>query len=208
MLMIGTGFWVIIIVHLLGCMSPGPDFLVVVKNTLSYNRKIAVYTVLGTSVGILMHTSYCALGLGVVLMAIPAFFKVIKVLGAGYLAYLSLKIFFSKTLLPTFQSQQNPVAMRPWQAFRVGFLTNALNPKAMLFILGLFIMVTKFDNPWWSLFFVIEMTVVTALWFLLLVYLLSQPLLKSKLLAAQGIINKCLAGLLMIFAVQLLVGGS
>lgn len=206
MLMLGTGFWGIIIIHLLGCMSPGPDFMVVIKNTLSYNRKIAVYTVLGTSVGILMHTSYCALGLGLVLMEIPAFFHVLKVVGAAYLAYLSLKIFFSKALLPTVSQQQNPRTLNSWQAFRAGFLTNALNPKAVLFILGLFIMVTKYDNPWWSFFFVIEMTVVTGLWFLLLVYFFSQPALKRKLFAAQGVINKCLASFLMIFAVQLFMG--
>ena len=152
-----------------------------------------------------MHTSYCALGLGVVLVKIPGLFHLLRILGAAYLFYLSIKIFFTKAMIPTVSQQADAKTLTAWQAYRLGFFTNALNPKAMLFILGIFIMVAKFDNPWWSLFFVLEMTLVTGLWFLLLAHCFSRPRFKAKLIAIQGGIAKCLAVFLSVFAIQLLL---
>ncbi len=205
-MMIGTGFWTIILVHLLGCMSPGPDFILVVKQSLSFNQRTAIFTVLGVSSGILMHSSYCALGLGLILANIPWFFQVLKIVGAVYLVYLAIKIACAKNSLPTLTANAQTISPCAWQSFKQGFFCNALNPKAMLFILGLFIMVTKFHNSWWSLFFVIETTAVTFLWFALVVYGFSHPSLKIKLLALQSKINKCLALFLVVFAMQLLFG--
>lgn len=203
-----SGFWMIILVHLLGCMSPGPDFIVVVKNTLNHDRTLALYTVLGVSLGILMHSTYCALGLGIVLLKWPPVFTVLKVLGAVYLFYMGLKIFLSKNIVSTQGTlcSTKRRSIKPWQAFRVGFFCNALNPKAVLFILGLFIMVTKWHSPWWSLFFVIEMTVVTGVWFSFIVYCFSHPKLKQSLLEVQGVISKLLALFLWAFALELLLG--
>lgn len=207
--MVGSGFWMIILVHLFGCMSPGPDFIIVVKNTIQHERRLALYTVLGITAGILMHTTYCALGIGLVLLAWPHVFTVLKVLGGGYLFYIGLKIFLSNSIVN--QDTVCPTKRRviqPWHAFRLGFFTNALNPKAALFILGLFIMVAKWHSPWWSLFFVIEMTVVTGLWFTFIVYCFSHPTLKQSVLRLQGWISKVLAVFLWAFALQLWLGHS
>jgi threonine/homoserine/homoserine lactone efflux protein len=43
------------VIQLLGLMSPGPDFAVVVRNSLIYSRKTAVLTAIGVSLGILVH---------------------------------------------------------------------------------------------------------------------------------------------------------
>ena len=49
----------ITIVHLLAVIVPGPDFIVCVKNALSYGRKIWNWTAVGVGLGILVHIFYC-----------------------------------------------------------------------------------------------------------------------------------------------------
>jgi threonine/homoserine/homoserine lactone efflux protein len=51
------------VIQLLGVMSPGPDFAVVVRNSLIYTRRIGVLTAIGVSLGILVHLAYILLGL-------------------------------------------------------------------------------------------------------------------------------------------------
>lgn len=197
----------IVLVHLLGCMSPGPDFIIVVKNTLGHHYRLGVYTALGVAMGIFMHCSYCALGLGLVLAKIPLVFYALRVVGAAYLAYLGVKIFFSQQIVPHWQKTRAQPSSA-WRAFLSGFLTNALNPKAVLFILGLYILITKLNHPLWSYGFVVEMTVVSFLWFTFIAYCFSLPGFKAKLLKIQSIVSKCLALFLWGFAGQLLWGGN
>ena len=75
-------------VHLLAVASPGPDFALVLKQSLKYGRKPAIWTALGIGTGILFHVSYSLFGLGVLLKSSAFAFTLVKALGAGYLAYL------------------------------------------------------------------------------------------------------------------------
>lgn len=199
-----TLFWTLIGVHLLGCMSPGPDFIVVMKNSISYDRRAGIFTALGVSLGILFHTSYCALGLGVLLLEIPQAFWILKVVGGCYLSYLGLKIFLSPAIIPVLHYRPSKRSYSAWSALRLGFTTNALNPKAMLFIMGLFILIAKLRQPWWSLFFVVEMVLMTLVWFIFVGYCFSHAGLKARLVTMQVWISRGLAILLWLFALQLL----
>ena len=49
---------VIFLIHLLAVSSPGPDFIIVLKNALQHDRKAAIYTSLGISFGIAIHIFY------------------------------------------------------------------------------------------------------------------------------------------------------
>lgn len=79
------------IIQLLGVMSPGPDFAVVVRNSLIYTRKTGISTAIGVSLGILVHLAYISFGLGVVITKTAWLFFVLKYLGAGYLLYIVIK---------------------------------------------------------------------------------------------------------------------
>ena len=54
-------------IHLLALISPGPDFVMVVKNSIQYSRKIGIFTSIGFSIGILVHLFYCIIGLSLIL---------------------------------------------------------------------------------------------------------------------------------------------
>ncbi|MCX8720105.1 LysE family translocator, partial [Gilliamella sp. B3788] len=55
----------------LGMISPGPDFFLILKNSLTYSRKIALLTCLGVITAILIHMSYCVAGVAVLIAATP-----------------------------------------------------------------------------------------------------------------------------------------
>lgn len=137
-------------IHLLAVMSPGPDFAVVVKNSLAHGRKQGVVTALGITVGILAHLTYSFLGLGFLIAKSILIFSIVKYCGAVYLLWIGIQALRSKQNVDDAVTQnhveQAPVS--PSQAFKEGLLTNLLNPKATLFFVGIF---TQFITPETSL---------------------------------------------------------
>lgn len=60
-------FGTIAIISLLAAMSPGPDFIVVTKNSFSGSRAIGLCTALGVGLGIMSHVTYSLIGIGFII---------------------------------------------------------------------------------------------------------------------------------------------
>lgn len=69
---------------------PGADFAVVVRNALD-SRRAGVATALGVAGGLLVHTALAVAGLAAVLVALPALFGTVQLLGGAYLLYLGVR---------------------------------------------------------------------------------------------------------------------
>jgi threonine/homoserine/homoserine lactone efflux protein len=127
--------------HFLALISPGPDFFITLKNTLEAGKQAGRLTALGIGLGIAVHVGYCAWGVGLLLKTQPELFSWAKLVGSLYLFYLGSSILFQEfrtakvSAAPEAPASAGPGGMGP---FAQGFLTNLLNPKATLFILGLF----------------------------------------------------------------------
>ncbi len=160
-------FLTIVIVHLLGVASPGPDFAIVVKQSLSQPRRIVIWTALGVALGILVHVTYCLLGIGLIISQSILLFNTIKLIGAAYLLFIGWKALISKPSNQNFQkSEKANRTMSVAKAIRIGFLCNALNPKATLFFLAVFTQVIDSLTPLYiQLFYGLYMTVATFVWF-------------------------------------------
>jgi RhtB (resistance to homoserine/threonine) family protein len=170
-------FLTIVIVHLLAVASPGPDFAMVLRQSIVAGRTPALWTSIGIGLGILVHVAYCLLGLGLVISQSIVLFNLIKLIGACYLLYVGWK---SLRAQPAEQTAENPAGGVPIpaaaQALRIGFLTNALNPKATLFFLSLFSVVISHDTPAAvQLGYGLYMSLATAAWFCGLSLFLTQP---------------------------------
>ena len=87
-------YWVefskVAIAHLLAVASPGPDFAVVLKQSLSQGRRAAVWTSVGIGTAILLHVTYSLLGLGLLIRGSETWFNVVKYAGAAYIAWLGI----------------------------------------------------------------------------------------------------------------------
>ena len=83
-----SGFVTIAVVAILGAMSPGPNIVVVTKNSLTYSRKTGIYTAFGVSLGVFVHIAYCLISLSFFIAQSALLFNIIKYVGAAYLIYL------------------------------------------------------------------------------------------------------------------------
>jgi len=184
----------IFIIALLAAISPGPDFVVVAKNALSYNRQSAVMTSVGIGVGILFHTTYCVIGFAIIISQSLILFSIIKYLGASYLIYLGVKSLFSKSSNPSSAAYSNAkLSITAWQSFRVGLLTNVLNPKCTLFMLSVFTLVIRPTTPHLQqASYGVEIALVTSIWFVFLSYGFTHPIIKTKINKVQHHVNKAI----------------
>jgi RhtB (resistance to homoserine/threonine) family protein len=179
------------LVHLLAVISPGPDFVMIVRNSIIYSRKTAVYSAIGLGLGILVHVMYSLVGIGFIISQSIILFTVIKFFGAAYLIYLGYKSLSSKPSNLDIKAIHVKSDLSRWQAVRIGFLTNILNPKVTLFFFSLFTLVINPETPLGiKIFMGLEMAFVTFLWFAVVAYLMSHQLVKSRVHKIQHIAEK------------------
>lgn len=126
-------------------MSPGPDFFLIVRNSLRCNRRAALATAWGITTGFCIHVSYCALGLSAALVQMPELMQGLRVLGAGYLLWIGVGALRPKRVVDRADGEgalQRSDDLR--SAYFEGLFCNLLNPKVALFLVGVF---TQFVGP-------------------------------------------------------------
>lgn len=196
----------IIFIHLLAVASPGPDFVLAVRNSLTYGRRAGLFTAWGFAMGIIVHLFYCYVGIALLISQVPTLFSAIKIIGAVYLLYIAYQIFIHReSKVEVNLSENKHVNISDKAAFLQGYWTNVLNPKATLFFLGLFTTAIppNIDNLSLGIssFFMI---VNTGLWFSLVAIIFTQ---KKSLEIFQNYavyINTVLALLLTILSIKIL----
>lgn len=203
-----TQFLTIVVVHLLAVMSPGPDFVVVAKNSLTYSRKIAIYTALGLACGISLHVLYSLLGIGLIISQSIILFNIIKYLGAAYLLYIGYKSLRSKSNTTEVEAIKAVNDISVGKAIRTGFLTNALNPKATLFFLAVFTQVVDPSTPFIIQgLYGVEMMVMTFVWFSIVAILFTSKVLRNKIQKVQHRIEQVTGVVLIALGIKVALAG-
>jgi threonine/homoserine/homoserine lactone efflux protein len=190
-------FFTIGILMLLSAMLPGPDFALVTKNTILHSRRAGLFTSLGVGSAILIHITYCALGLAIVISQSLLLFSLIKFIGAGYLVYLGLNSLISKKTPATISADKpagTKTQISDFVAFRQGFLCN----------LALFTVIIKPETPaLWEFIYAIEMFFILTAWFCSLTLILSHPKVLRGLNRVEKYISKVLGVFFIGFGVAL-----
>jgi len=187
--MVATGFFqywpeflTVVVIHFLAVASPGPDFAVILRQSLCAGSRSGVWTGIGIGSGILVHATYSLLGLGLLIAQSTTAFTLLKILGAAYLLWvgwqcLKAKPDNGKEIDLTQDANNSGTA---WKAWRLGFLTNVLNAKATLFFVSLFSVVISPSTPILVQgFYGLWMTVITGAWFVGLALFLSRPQVRT-----------------------------
>jgi threonine/homoserine/homoserine lactone efflux protein len=117
-------------------ISPGPDIIYVLVQSIANGRKAGILTTLGLVSGILIHTSLVAFGVSAIIKESESFFLAIRIFGAMYLFFLAFKVFSAEGKISL---KNNTVPERSdLSLFRRGFIMNVLNPKVTIFFLAFF----------------------------------------------------------------------
>ncbi|WP_225072585.1 LysE family translocator [Desulfuromonas sp. CSMB_57] len=130
-------------ITLVAMASPGPDMLLLLRNSLTGGRRAGLATVLGIVGGLLIHVSLSVAGLAWLLTGNHYVYHALRLLGALYLIYIGIRSLRCRGSLEL--SPLSAAAGRTGrQGLRDGFLCNLLNPKVTLYIFSVF---TQFIAP-------------------------------------------------------------
>lgn len=119
---------------LLLAITPGPDMTLSISRALSQGRGAAMFVVLGTSMGCVIHTLLVAFGVSALITASPTAFMILKTGGAAYLLWLAVQaIRFGSTL--NVKRSETPKGGTPVANIFAGLSVNLLNPKIIIFFM-------------------------------------------------------------------------
>lgn len=123
-------------------LTPGPNMIYLVSRSISQGWRAGMVSLLGTMAGFAVYMTMANLGLAAVFVLVPWLYVALKLAGAGYLLWLAWK-----TLRPggiaLFEARSLPRDSRG-RLFRMGLLTNLLNPKAAVMYVAL---IPQFIDP-------------------------------------------------------------
>lgn len=197
--------WIAVVtITLLACISPGPDFALVSRNSLLLSRRTGVLTAAGIGLGVVVHVCYTLLGLGLVLQHSLWLFSALKMAGAAYLIYLGIKMLGAMPAVGQFATPA--AAQSDIAALRTGFLTNALNPKTSIFIVSLFIGVVRPETTLpMQIAYGVFISAAHITWFSLVAMFFSTGQIREKLIAVRHWVDRAFGGLLVSFGVMLAI---
>ena len=199
-------FCMLTLVAMLMIISPGPDFAIVVKNSLTYGRNSGLYASLGIALANLCHVAVNLLGIGVIITQSIVAFTLMKLLGAAYLIYLGFKGLKAKRLSPCDDAlKETALLIGKDKGFQSGFLTSLLNPKACLFYLSFFSVIlspeTKITT---QIFYGVWLSALALLWFTLVALFFTSPVIGRKIKAIRHWLERFTGGVLVLLGLKLL----
>jgi len=200
------GFIILTFVHLLAAASPGPDFVMVTRQTIVNGRKAGLLCSIGIAAGLSVHITYSALGMAAIVAGSATLLTIIKFLGGSYLIYLGCKGLRAKpqkasSELPSQVSRQQT----PLKMVGIGFLCNALNPKAPIYFVSLFTIVLSPNLPLYQLvIYGVWLMILQFGWFALVATLLSTNTISRYFRRWAHYIDRVLGGAMLLLGLKVL----
>jgi RhtB (resistance to homoserine/threonine) family protein len=197
-------FLTLVIAHALAVASPGPDFALVLRQSLAHGRRVAIWASIGIGSGISIHVAYCLLGLGVLLKNSALALEVVKYLGAAYLAWVGVQALRAQPREGDLDLSEGGAAPTNRAAWLQGFIVNVLNPKAALFFIALFALRVSPTTPLaLKLGYGVWLVLATMSWFCLVSVLFTKPEVRRRFLRHGHWIDRALGVVFLAFALAL-----
>ena len=165
-------------VHLMGLLSPGPDFFYVSRAAAIHSRRTAIYGVIGITIGVSIWATAAVLGLAIVFKTMPALQGIVMAFGGSYLFYLGVKMsrVTTNAVFDETNSRQNTASKNE---ILKGLLVNLSNAKVVIYFSSVmsFVLVniTETRQILTALFLI---TIETFVYFYVISILFSRPFAK------------------------------
>jgi len=194
-------FLTVAIAHFLALLSPGPDFVLVVKSAIKNGPKKSIGVAAGIASANALYIALCLIGVGALLASSVVIMIALKVTGGVFLIYLAIMVLRAKKTdykdleLPENKTKQSETTFV--KEFITGFMSGILNPKNLFFYLSLFTVVLTNDvNFGFKVGLGIWMTSVVFVWDLSVIYVLSRDKVRRKFSKIAYYIDKCTGAIL------------
>jgi len=197
-------FLTIVVAHALAVASPGPDFALVLRQSLAHGRRTAVWSSVGIGCGLSIHIGYCILGLGYFLKNSEVALTTVKYLGAAYLTWVGVQALRARARTGDVDLAAGATAPTDGAAWTTGFLVNVLNPKAALFFIALFPLAVGVTTPKLvQVGYGVWMTLATVAWFSFVSFVFTREDVRRRFLRHGHWIDRALGVVFIGFAVSL-----
>jgi len=196
-------FLTVAILHLFAVASPGPDFALVTRQSLRYNRKVAIWTSLGIGVGILFHSLLAITGLVLLITSNELFSIILKIIGSLYLLYLGVNSILGSKEEGNIEEENTNIDK--FNGFLAGLITNITNIKAILFFVTVFSVVIDTGNNLYLLLYGAYMALATFVWFSIISFVFTSEVFKSRFSSFLGLFEKIIGFTLILLSLQILI---
>ncbi|MBS0539042.1 MAG: LysE family translocator [Proteobacteria bacterium] len=156
---------------------PGPDFVGVVRSSMTRGTRAGLLTTVGVSVGLGFYATLSLLGLSAVLVKFQWLTWAVRVLGGCYLAYLGLRLLIAKPAAGADEAAQGLVRGNP---LVFGFLVTLTNPKAIVLFASVFATAVTATTPVWLMALMIALVMLSGLvWYSIVsLFMSSAPVMR------------------------------
>ncbi len=139
---------------------PGPDFVAVVRSSMTRGTRAGLLTTLGVSLGLCLYASLSLLGLSAILVKVQWLTVAVRVLGGAYLIFLGIRLLGAKPQAIELDQTTRPAGKR---AILFGFLVTLTNPKAIVLFASVFATAVTASTPLWLMGLMIALVTASSL---------------------------------------------
>ena len=189
-------------VCLLGAMSPGPSMMVVINNAIFKNKFNGILTAIGHGFGIGIYALFAVIGVGLIIRTNVFIFSSLKFLSIIFLFYLGIQAINKKN-----QIEYDKTNIKSgMQSFLQGLSISILNPKIFIWFIAIYSQFMSIDNTYFfNISLVLIASIVDALWYLLLVNLVTFHSILELIKNKSYLMQKIVGFLFIIISVILLI---
>jgi len=139
---------------------PGPDFVAVVRSSMTRGTGAGLLTTAGVSLGLGLYATLSLIGLSAILIEYHWLTWLVRVLGGCYLIYLGIRLLSAK---PEQIDLSQDLRRGRGNALVFGFLVTLTNPKAIVLFTSVFATAVTASTPPWFLGLMIALVMTSAL---------------------------------------------
>lgn len=196
----------VVFIFAIGVITPGPNFLVTVKNAVTHSRWIGVMTAAGIALATFLHMSAGFLGVTAVIWQHQPLLIGAKIMGGGYLIYSGVRVMMAKPQGVAIVDKTATGQISPKAAFQNGFFTCLSNPKSTLFYLSMFTAVIPQTTPVWARWvMLLLMWLTSTMWYSSVALLFSNTAVQHQYSRAERAINLLVGAIFIWLGVQIIL---
>lgn len=193
-------------IHLAAVISPGPNFLIVTQLSIRDSRYSGLFSAWGVVLASVIWSSAALVGVSVLFETATWLYVALKLLGGAYLVYLGVQGWrnSNKPVISNVEELARPPSK--WRAFRMGFITNLTNPKAVIFFGSIFAALLAPSLPAWVRGAAVGIVFFNALcWYMLVAVVFSTRKVQHVYAQAKRHIDRAVGGFLALLGLRLML---